>query len=172
MRLILLYVVFSMSRAEELTEVGKFSNLQHRIAGTVFTSGSSNLVIKGFNYDGKGPNGDSNIFFYAVNSSYPYSPEDVERGYSNSAGFKEILPYPFEGIFYDYEDPNIPDLRKHFEVLKEQQNLKGVSWDDTIELTLPAGMEVTDLTFLSVWCRKLGLNFGSVEFPLKKKLYD
>ena len=45
-------------------------------------------------------------------------------------------------------------------------------WEDTIELTLPAGVEVDQLTFLSVWCRKLGINFGIVEFPLKKELYD
>ena len=47
-----------------------------------------------------------------------------------------------------------------------------VDWEDTIELTLPPGLEVDQLTFLSVWCRKLGINFGSVEFPLKKELYD
>ena len=62
-----------------------------------------------------------NIFFYAVTSSYPYSPEDVERGYSGSEGFKVIVPFPFEGVFYDYNDPDIPDLRKRFELLKEEQ---------------------------------------------------
>jgi hypothetical protein len=47
-----------------------------------------------------------------------------------------------------------------------------VDWEDTIELTLPPGLEVDQLTFLSVWCRKLGINFGIVEFPLQKELYD
>ena len=46
------------------------------------------------------------------------------------------------------------------------------AWEDPIVLTLPPGMDVNQLTFLSVWCRKLGLNFGLVEFPLKKELYD
>jgi hypothetical protein len=119
MGLFFLFVVFTMTRAQDLVEIGKFSTLQHKIRGTVFTKGTSNLVIKGFNYDGKGPDGDSNIFFYAVNSSYPYSPEDVARGYSGSAGFKVILPFPFKGVFYNYDEPNIPDLRKHFE---SQQN--------------------------------------------------
>ena len=121
MRFLLFFVVFSVNRAQDLVEIGKFSNFQHNIKGTLFTSGSSSLVIKGFNYDGKGPDGDSNIFFYAVNSSYPYSPEDVERGYSGSEGFKVILPFPFEEAFYDYDEQNIPDLRKHFQTLEKQQ---------------------------------------------------
>ena len=124
MRVLLVLVVFYQCKvqAQELVEVGEFSSFQHKIRGKVFSKGTSNLVIKGFNYDGKGPDGDSNIFFYAVNSSYPYSPEDVARGYSGSAGFKIILPFPFEGIFYDYKDGNIPDLRKHFNTLKEQNS--------------------------------------------------
>ena len=54
--------------------------------GSVYTDGDDQLVIEKFNYDGRGP--DYNIFFYIVNSSYPYSPSDVERGYKNSEGFK------------------------------------------------------------------------------------
>ena len=181
-------LLLPLGMGEEVVEIGEFSNLQHRIKGTVFVKEPSTIIISGFNYDGEGPDGDSNIFFYAVNSSYPYSPEDVARGYSGSAGFKVILPYPFEGVFYSYDDPNIPDLRKHFQDLKEKQGSdRGksinflsfflsfssiVTWEDTMELTLPPGLEVDQITFLSVWCRKLGINFGIVEFPLKKQLYD
>merc|ERR1719348_816068 len=172
MRFLVTCLVVILCKGEELVEIGEFSNLQHKIEGTVYTRSPSTIVIKGFNYDGKGPDGDSNIFFYAVNSSYPYSPEDVARGYSGSAGFKVILPFPFEGIFYSYDDPDIPDLRKHFQSLEEKQGSKNVVWEETMELTLPPGLEVDQLTFLSVWCRKLGVNFGLVEFPLKQQLYD
>merc|ERR1712212_579468 len=172
MLLLLTCLLLHLGKGEEIVEIGEFSNLQHKIKGTVFIKEPNTIVISGFNYDGKGPDGDSNIFFYAVNSSYPYSPEDVTRGYSGSEGFKVILPYPFEGVFYSYDDPVIPDLRKHFQDLKEKQGSDRVNWEETIELPLPPGLEVDQLTFLSVWCRKLGINFGIVEFPLKKQLYD
>ena len=44
-------------------------------------------------------------------------------------------------------------------------------WEDPLVLRLPEGLDTEDITFLSVWCRKLGINFGHVEFPLKKQLY-
>ena len=102
--------------------VGEFTNFQHNIKGSLYINGSHELVIKNFDYDGQGPSGDNNIFFYAVNSSYPYSPEDVERGYRNSRGFKLLLPFPSDGKVYQYED-DIPDLRSHFQVLMKEQGV-------------------------------------------------
>ena len=46
-----------------------------------------------------------------------------------------------------------------------------VSWDNPLVLRLPETLPTEDITFLSVWCRKLGINFGHVEFPLKTELY-
>ena len=103
--------------------VGNFTNFHHNIQGSVFTDGDSSLVIKNFYYDGEGPDGDNNVFFYIVNSSYPYSPKDAERGYKNSQGFKRILPFPFTGIFPEYEEENVKDLRIFFRSLKEKQGV-------------------------------------------------
>ena len=54
--------------------VGDLSSLQHGVRGTVFTRGRRSLVLRNFFYDGGGPGNqeDNTVFFYAVNSSYPY----------------------------------------------------------------------------------------------------
>ena len=111
--------------------VGNFTNFHHKIRGSVFTDGDSSLVIRNFYYDGDGPSGDNNIFFYIVNSSYPYSPLDAERGYKNSQGFKIILPFPSNGSFPEYQQEDIKDLRVYFNTLKEDQGVdskKGIRW--------------------------------------------
>ena len=48
--------------------------LQHGVRGEVFTRGRRSLVLRNFFYDGGGPGNeeDNTVFFYAVNSSYPY----------------------------------------------------------------------------------------------------
>ena len=124
-----------------------------------------------------------------VNSSYPYSPDDEARGYSGSSGFKLLLPFPYSGQQYGYSDPDIPDLTSHYTRLQQTQGRHMVVccvyqlcpcppgraeavWEDPVELVLPPGLAVQDITFLSVWCRKLGINFGAVEFPLNKALYN
>ena len=98
----------AVSSEESLKFVGNFTNFQHNIQGSLYSRGSQELVIRRFSYDGQGPSGDNSVFFYILNSSNPYSPEDVARGYKNSQGFKLFLPYPSDGKVYQYED-DIPD---------------------------------------------------------------
>ena len=108
------------------TLVGKLSTLQHDVSGSVYIRDSETLVIREFYYDGQGPGRvtDNTIYFYIGNSSYPYSPEDAKRGYKDSDGFKVILPFPSAGEFYEYDDENAPDLKKYFNSLMEDQNVK------------------------------------------------
>ena len=82
---------------ENLVEVGSFQSYAHEVNGDVFAKDEKTLVIKGFTYDGTGPD----AFFWAGTSKKP-----------NSVG--TILPYPFEGKFYDYEDSSAPILDKRF----------------------------------------------------------
>ena len=81
----------------ELVKVGDFQNYAHGINGEVFMKDEKTLVIKGFTYDGAGPD----AFFWAGTSQAP-----------SSVG--TILPYPFEGKFYEYEDQSAPILSKRF----------------------------------------------------------
>jgi len=65
-----------------------------------------------------------------------------------------ILPYPFEGKFYsNYEDQSAPILRGQFH------------GDKDITLTLPDTLKATDIKWLSVWCRRFTVDFGSLIFP-------
>jgi len=119
----------------ELVKVGDFQNYAHGINGEVFMKDEKTLVIKGFTYDGAGPD----AFFWAGTSQTP-----------SSVG--TILPYPFEGKFYEYEDQNAPILSKRFN-------------GEEIVLTLPETLKATDIKWLSVWCRAFQVNFGDLQFP-------
>lgn len=119
----------------ELVKVGDFQNYAHGINGEVFMKDEKTLVIKGFTYDGAGPD----AFFWAGTSQAP-----------SSVG--TILPYPFEGKFYDYEDQSAPILSKRFD-------------GEEIVLTLPETLKATDIKWLSVWCRAFQVNFGDLSFP-------
>lgn len=159
------------------TFVGNLRTLQHEVSGSVYIRDSKTLVIREFYYDGEGPGRvtDNTVYFYIGNASYPYSPEDAKRGYKDSDGFKVILPFPPAGEFYEYDDENAPDLKQYFHSLMEDQNVKSrkdVVWPDAMIVKLPPIIQTDEITFLSVWCRNLGINFGHVEFPLKNILYN
>merc|ERR1711862_390283 len=81
--------------SQELVKVGDFINHFHDITGQVFIKDDKTLVIKGFGYDGTGPDS----FFFAGTS---------DKISSNVV----LLPYPFENQFYDYEDKNVPILER------------------------------------------------------------
>merc|ERR1712088_1204747 len=120
----------------EHVKVGEFNNRAHGIGGTVYAVDEKTLLIKGFTYDGAGPD----AFFWAGTQGYP-------------SGVGTILPYPFEGKFFEYEDQSAPILQGQF------------SGDKDIKLTLPDSLKTTDLKWISVWCRAFQVNFGDLTFP-------
>ena len=61
-----------------------------------------------------------------------------------------LLPYPFEGVFPESDDRNAPILKP----------FKG----ETVTLKLPDDLKVSDLKWISVWCRRFQVNFGDLEF--------
>ena len=94
----LVAILFLASMASaELLEAGNFRNLAHGIGGKVYLKDEKTLVIKDFTYDGAGPD----AFFWVGTSKSP-----------SSVG--TILPYPFEGKFYEYEDNRAPILSRRF----------------------------------------------------------
>ena len=120
----------------EGTKVGDFVNYAHGIGGTVYAVDEKTLLVKGFTYDGAGPD----AFFWVGTQGSP-----------SSVG--TILPYPFEGKFFEYEDQSAPILQGQF------------SGDKDIKLTLPDSLKTTDLKWISVWCRAFQVNFGDLTFP-------
>merc|ERR1711953_1152614 len=120
----------------EHVKVGEFNNRAHGIGGTVYAVDEKTLLIKGFTYDGAGPD----AFFWVGTQGSP-----------SSVG--TILPYPFEGKFFEYEDQSAPILQGQF------------SGDKDIKLPLPDSLKTTDLKWISVWCRAFQVNFGDLTFP-------
>ena len=120
----------------EDAKVGDFTNHAHGIGGTVYILDEKTLLVKGFTYDGAGPD----AFFWVGTQGSP-----------SSVG--TILPYPFEGKFYEYEDQAAPILQGQY------------SGDKDIKLTLPDSLKTTDLKWISVWCRAFQVNFGDLTFP-------
>ncbi|XP_059094426.1 protein Skeletor, isoforms B/C-like [Tigriopus californicus] len=63
----------------DLTLVGSFTNVEHRVAGTVYIQDREHLVIRDFNYDGQGPS----VVLYAGEE------ENLKTG--------RFLEYPYAG---------------------------------------------------------------------------
>merc|ERR1712141_819780 len=129
-------IALSSTALGEGVKVGEFTNYAHGIGGTVYAIDEKTLLIKGFTYDGAGPD----AFFWSGTQGSP-------------SGVGTILPYPFEGKFFEYEDQSAPILTGRF------------SGDKDIKLTLPDSLKTTDLKWISVWCRAFSVNFGDLTFP-------
>merc|ERR1719158_315664 len=97
---------------------------------------STTILIKGFKYDGESPD----AFFLGGTQGQPSKNGEV------------VMPYPFEGKHFKYDDYDIPILGR-FDGKKD------------VVLHLPPGSTVDQLKWISVWCRKSNTNFGHVEIP-------
>ena len=121
----------------EKTLLGRFTDYFHGISGDIYSMGDRRLLIEKFKYDGTGPD----AFFWVGTQG---------KGPSSESGI--LLAHPFRGKFYDYDDPDAPILRR----FDGKQT--------PIVLTLPDGLKVTDLKWISVWCRRFAINFGDFIF--------
>jgi hypothetical protein len=140
--LAVLLLVVAMASAEKQL-IGQFRNYQHGIGGSAYAVDEQTIMIEGFEYDGAGPD----AFFWA----------GTDGNRPGTVGI--ILPHPFNGKFYDYEDRSAPILEGRF-------NKKDIT------LTLPPGTMVSDLKWISVWCRAFQVNFGDIIFPVDFKLEE
>ena len=116
-------------------KIGELSNKMHNIGGTVYVLNNNQIFIKGFTYDGTGPD----AFFFVGESGTP-----------NRLG--TIVSYPDNGKCYEYNDPSVPLLTQAY-------------YGNDITLTLPCALDVTKVKWLSVWCRAFSMDFGSLIFP-------
>ena len=117
-------------------EVGELQTKQHGVGGTVYRVDEHTLLLKGFTYDGKGPD----AFFYVGAMGTP------------STAVGTILPYPFENKFYKYDDQNASIIQGRFD------------GNQDIRLTTPHSLKTSDIKWLSVWCRAFSIDFGSFYF--------
>ena len=132
--------------ANERLYVGQITQYAHGVSGTIFYFKDDNqLVIENFKYDGSAPD----TFFWVGTQGRKPSSNGI------------LLPYPFQGDFFDSDDTNAPTLDKAFDGSQQ-----------AIELTLPNDLKVSDLKWISVWCREYEENFGDFIFenpePIKE----
>jgi len=129
--------LFTNGEPGEDAYLGKFINIYHDISGKVYKLSDSQVVIKGFTYDGEGPD----AFF--LGGQHGVAPKNTKADV--------VLPYPFDNKFYRYLDKDIPILN---------------SFDGTkdVVLTLPPSHTVDQLKWISVWCRDYKVDFGHATF--------
>merc|ERR1712212_110492 len=127
---------FAQAAAPVPKKIGTFTNIFHDIAGTAYALNSTTILIKGFNYDGEGPD----AFFLGGTHGRPSKSGEV------------VMPYPFEGRHFNYRDKNIPILGRF-------------NGNKDVVLHLPPGTTVDQLKWISVWCRDYTVNFGHVNVP-------
>ena len=119
-------------------KIGDFDGYNYGVGGTLYALNESTLFIKDFRYSGGGPD----AFFLVGTESKSPNPNGI------------ILPFPYQGKHYEYDDPNAPVLGR-FEASRHENVL----------LHLPQNVRVSDLKWLSVWCRAYTVNFGEVIWP-------
>jgi len=90
----------------------------------------SHFSVKGFKYDGSGPD----VFFWVGKGARPNKKGKI---IADETGSKDVL------LGYKGKD---------------------------ITLKLPSGMSFNDIDWISVWCRRYGINFGHVNIPKNLKL--
>ena len=112
--------------------LGRLVDHDHGVSGEVFSRSPKTLIIKNFKYDGSGPD----AFFWIGTAGA----EPSETGF--------ILPYPYTGKFYHYADQDAPVL--------------GQFIGQDVQLTLPAEIDVDQIKWISVWCRRFSVNFGDL----------
>ena len=113
--------------------IGAIKRYKHGVGGDIYACGDDQLVIEKFTYDGLAPDA---FFLVGTESDTP-----------NSNGI--ILPHPFKGKFYDFDDIKAPILDKAYDGSQRP-----------IVLELPTRIKVSNLKWISVWCRQYEINFG------------
>ena len=141
----ILLLVCAIAGVEALTTVGDLSTLHHDVSGTVLVVNATNLLIKNFTYDGTAPD----AFFWVGTEGSPGSVVEASDGatWDHTA----ILAHPFTGQHYHYTDTDYPVL--------------GRAEGEDILLTLPSRIQVSDIRWISVWCKAFKIDFGSLVFP-------
>merc|ERR1711971_539009 len=122
-------------------KVGEISELsEHELAGEVWATDRNTLEFRKFTYEGDGPDA-----FFMIGTHDADEKPNLDDGIP--------IPYSKEKVFiqklYDINDeiPALPEFR-----------------NEQFKITLPPGIHVLDLKWLSVYCRKFTKDFGNVKF--------
>ena len=118
--------------------MGNFSTQAYDVSGEAFALGLNRILIKNFIYKGGAPAA------YFVGGAL---------GKPDNENVDVVLPYPYKGRHYSYQDDDIPSLTQEF------------TGQEDIILSLPPGTSVAQLGWIAVHCREYNVDFGHVVFP-------
>ena len=79
------------------------------------------------------------------------------KGLPDNKNVEMVLPYPYKGRHYSYEDPDTPRLPD-----TDMQ-------EENIMLVLPPGRQVGQLAWISVFCKDYNVDFGHVMFDRQEQ---
>eukprot|EP00092_Neocalanus_flemingeri_P022611 GFUD01024524.1.p1 GENE.GFUD01024524.1~~GFUD01024524.1.p1 ORF type:complete len:176 (+),score=36.89 GFUD01024524.1:123-650(+) len=134
---------------------------KHFLEGTVFIKDENTIEIRSFSYPSTktNPYGRLGPDAFFIAGTEGCSPDNLLKSGGNTTGIIIPLPFPqtgnnqnnqleVSGKKWSFEDSSIPKMRA---VVNED-----------IQLSLPPGVQMKDLKWLSLWCRRYKSNFGQV----------
>jgi len=122
-------------------KVGVLSELsEHELAGELWATDKNTLEFRKFTYEGDGPDA-----FFMIGTHDADEKPNLDDGIP--------IPYSKDEVFIQ----KLYDINDDIPALQEFKN-------EQFKITLPPGIHVSDLKWLSVYCRKFTKDFGNVKF--------
>jgi len=122
-------------------KVGDISELsEHELAGELWATDKNTLEFRKFTYEGDGPDA-----FFMIGTHDADEKPNLDDGIP--------IPYSKDEVFIQ----KLYDINDDIPALQEFKN-------EQFKITLPPGIHVSDLKWLSVYCRKFTKDFGNVKF--------
>jgi len=138
----------------------------HPLSGELWALDEETLEFRKFVYDGEGPDA---FFILGTQTASP----DPNLNDAIPLPFYNYEAVPIQKRFY-VNDPSIPVLpqfrsahvfTKYISWLKLLgKDMDGSFRNQTVQLQLPPGLKVSDLQWLSLYCRDFDIDFGNVKF--------
>merc|ERR1712008_435652 len=122
-------------------KVGVLSELsEHELAGELWATDKNTLEFRKFTYEGDGPDA-----FFMIGTHDANEKPNLDDGIP--------IPYSKDEVFIQ----KLYDINDDIPALPEFKN-------EQFKITLPPGIHVSDLKWLSVYCRQFTKDFGNVKF--------
>merc|ERR1739838_431352 len=123
---------------------------RHFLEGTVYIKDKNTIEIRDFSYPNTktNPNGRLGPDAFFIAGTEGCRPDNLIKSRQNITGIVIPLPFPQTGQKWDFRDRSIP-------------RMEAVE-NETISLSLPPGVQMADLKWLGLWCRRYKSNFGQV----------
>merc|ERR1711971_1488995 len=122
-------------------KVGVLSELsEHELAGELWATDKNTLEFRKFTYEGDGPDA-----FFMIGTHDADEKPNLDDGIP--------IPYSKDEVFIQ----KLYDINDDIPALPEFKN-------EQFKITPPPGIHVSDLKWLSVYCRKFTKDFGNVKF--------